>query len=349
MTHANTHTAFANQQGIPLMGIAEKPILLPVIHTEEEFPWDKPFSRENRSTSHTPAIIDAHRIFKASGLKPVYMVTDPIARDEKAVEMLSRWLSDGDASVGTHLHPWLVEPFDDEVNNRNSYPGNLPPDLEAEKLAVLTKTVGDAFGVKPIAYLAGRYGLGPDTARTLADLGYKIDFSPSPTYDFSNQEGPDFSRWLSNASFNTASPDILHIPHACGYAGAFATAARPNAIARFLKQSGGLSARLLSALKLLQHGRISPEGMPLTFMKKLTLQLIDAGVSTITLSFHSPSLVPGHTSYVQTEAARLDFIDTLDQFCYWFTTELGGKGADLETIYQSAKQQSHQAKQAAYA
>jgi hypothetical protein len=43
-------------------------------------------------------------------------------------------------------------------------------------------------------YEAGRYGIGPNTALTLADLGYLVDLSVLPHTDLSARGGPEFSR-----------------------------------------------------------------------------------------------------------------------------------------------------------
>src|SRR3546814_2922527 len=71
------------------------------------------------------------------------------------------------------------------VNATNSYPGNLPPELEHAKLAALTEAIAGAFGARPVVYKAGRYGVGPATAGILEALGYRIDVSVVPFTDFS--------------------------------------------------------------------------------------------------------------------------------------------------------------------
>ena len=53
------------------------------------------------------------------------------------------------------------------MNAHNSYPGNLPRDLEAEKLRLLTEKITRSFGTRPVTYLAGRYGFGPNTGEIL--------------------------------------------------------------------------------------------------------------------------------------------------------------------------------------
>ena len=52
-------------------------------------------------------------------------------------------------------------------NDRNSFAGNLPATLVDAKFAQIKDAISDNFGVEPKIYRAGRYGIGPDTARIL--------------------------------------------------------------------------------------------------------------------------------------------------------------------------------------
>jgi hypothetical protein len=49
------------------------------------------------------------------------------------------------------------------------------------------------------------------------------------------------------------------------------------------------------------------------------------------LTFHSPSVEPGHTPYVRNDAQMRDFLARIDGFCDFFFRELGGvPGRPLE-------------------
>ena len=58
---------------------------------------------------------------------------------------------------------------------------------------MLTEAIEENFGLKPIIYKAGRYGIGPNTSEILAKLGYKIDASIVPYTSYSSNAGPDFT------------------------------------------------------------------------------------------------------------------------------------------------------------
>jgi hypothetical protein len=59
-------------------------------------------------------------------------------------------------------------------------------------------------------------------------------------------------------------------------------------------------------------------------MRRLVLALRSAGVCFFSLTYHSPSLVPGNTPYVRNASELERFLDTIDRFLGFFMGELGG-------------------------
>ena len=94
--------------------------------------------------------------------------------------------------MGVQLHPWVSPPHDEEVNVHNSFSGNLSPELERAKFRKLRDTIEQAFGVSPLIYRAGRYGVGPATASILSECGIAIDTSIRSRFDYSATGGPNF-------------------------------------------------------------------------------------------------------------------------------------------------------------
>src|SRR3546814_20766445 len=97
----------------------------------------------------------------------------------------------GRCEIGAQLHPWVTPPHDEEVNARNSYTGNLPADLQRAKMIALRDAIRDRFGIQPTAYRAGRYGLGPNTAAMLAELGFRCATSVRSGLDYRAGHGPE--------------------------------------------------------------------------------------------------------------------------------------------------------------
>jgi hypothetical protein len=62
-------------------------------------------------------------------------------------------------------------------------------------------------------------------------------------------------------------------------------------------------------------------------MKALTRALLARGERIFVLSFHSPSLEPGHTPYVVDERTRGAFLARIEAYLDFFLGELGGEAA----------------------
>lgn len=264
------------------------------VDTEEEFDWSAPFDRAARSVTAAAAIPAAARRFAGLGTPLTYLVDHPIATDPAAVAHIARAIEDGVSAVGTQLHPWVNPPCDEAVSARNSFAGNLPPALEAAKLAVLTQAITTAFGAAPRVYRAGRYGLGPRTLATIAAAGYRIDSSMRARYDYAHLDGPDY-RAIGNRAFDAAE-GIVELPLTTVYTGALRGQGRwlHPAATRVPALAG-----VLARARLLGRVALTPEDMPLDDALEAVRVIVGEGLPLLNFSFHSPSLAPGHTPYVR--------------------------------------------------
>ena len=302
-----------------------RPSLVVVIHTEEEFDWEKPHDRNATSVAHMRHIERAQRVFDDFGIVPNYVVDFPIATQLEAVAPLKAFADSGRALIGAHLHPWVSPPFDEEVNARNSYPGNLPRALEHEKLRRLTDAITDAFGSRPLTYLAGRYGFGPNTGEILESLGYEVDISVAASIDYSADGGPDYSGFTSDPYWFGRSRHLLGLPGSGGYVGWLRAGGTP--LYRRLTQAWLRRARVSGAvarLRLLERIRLSPEDYTEPEMRRLTNALLADGARVLVFSFHSPSVMPGGTPYVRNDADLARFLDKCRRYFDFFLNELGG-------------------------
>ena len=190
--------------------------------------------------THMRHIHRAQDVFDAFGIVPNYVIDYPIATQPEAVAPLKAYADTGRALIGAHLHPWVSPPFDEEVNARNSYPGNLPRALEHEKLRVLTGRISAAFGAPPLTYLAGRYGFGPNTGEILESLGYEVDISRSIDR-LQRRRGPRLL-WLYKRSLLVRTlPAAAGAAGSGGYVGGSAPAG--HALYRRLTRPGATHAR----------------------------------------------------------------------------------------------------------
>ena len=216
------------------------PVFLVFIDTEEEFDWSQPLSRRNVSTTHVPALSDGQRRLADGGAVPTYLVDWPITQDNRARDLLGGWAAAGEATVGLHLHPWVNPPIEEDTLPANTFAGNLPAELEERKLTRLRDEVAAGFGVDPLCYRAGRYGVGPNTAAILERLGIGMDVSARPAFSYVAQEGPNFSGHGVHPSWTGPTRQVLEVPLGVAHLGLLGRAAPPDIGAT--AQRGGCAA-----------------------------------------------------------------------------------------------------------
>ncbi len=317
---------FENRQSIRLPA-ETPPQLVVVIDTEEEFDWNADPDPEANAITAMDQIHLAQDIFNEYGIKPCYVVDYSIASQVRSVAPLKSFLDAGQCEIGAHLHPWVNPPMTEPLIRSNMYPGNLPADLEQEKLTVLRDTITEAFGERPRIYKAGRYGYGPNTTDILSSLGFDIDLSVCPPLDARGDGGPDYRRYDAWPFwFGPDNQKIMEIPVTGGFVGWAGGLSLPLfELAMGLKQfkAPGVLSRLGAVDRLM----LSPEGFTSSEHIKLTRFLYDQGVRSFTWSFHSPSVVPGHTPYVQDEQQLKVFLNAFRQYFDFFFNELGGQAS----------------------
>lgn len=275
------------------------PASLLTVDTEEGFDWTGPFTRDQHDLTHLSGIPAFQALCEELGASPVYLVDWPIVQSSLAKEIIGDAVRRGKAEVGVQLHPWVNPPFEEEVNVHNSFAGNLPPELERAKFTSLRDAIEEAFGSAPIIYRAGRYGLGPATRKLLQDTGVTIDSSVRALYDYSPGHGRDYSAFPNSPYWVDDDRTLLELPLTTVYTGALARHGRSlfPKLER-IPRGAGIAART----GLLERIGLTPEGTPLPAAIRAVDAALSQGLPLLVLSFHSPSLEPGNTPYVHTQA-----------------------------------------------
>jgi hypothetical protein len=279
------------------------------VDTEEEFDWDAPFSRTGHGVTILSGMARGQDYFTAAGVKPVYVTDYPVIESDAVADMMGRWISDGVADIGAHLHPWVNPPHVEEVTAANSYVGFLAEEVEGAKLEALSRRIAERFGQRPTAYRAGRYGIGPNSARLLEAAGFRLDSSVRSRFDYSRQHGPDF-RGLPQTPY-WAGPDraLVELPLSTAFVGLLRGGG--ERLHRTAQGMGSLAGAFARA-RMLSRVPLTPEGVPLADAIAAIDALMEEGVPVLNFSFHSPTLEPGHTPYVRTEADRTAFYQWWD-------------------------------------
>jgi len=278
------------------------------VDTEEEFDWTQPLARTAHSVDTVSRLRKFQQFCEGYGIVPIYLVDYPIAKSALAGDLLREAVAQGRAEVGVQLHPWVSPPYEEEVNQYNSFSGNLPYELERAKFRKLYDAIAANFGTAPLIYRAGRYGIGPNTPAILREAGLAIDTSVRAEFNYSAGGGPNFEGLPLRPYWVGKPGQLMEMPLTTIFAGLlrrYGGWIYPR-LARFNRLRGGLA-----RLGLLERVPLTPEGVTIKEALRAATIAVDEGLPVIVLSFHSPSLCPGHTPYVRTEA-------DLDELYEWW-------------------------------
>ncbi|GGD54009.1 WalW protein [Erythrobacter arachoides] len=295
------------------------------VDTEEEFDWDKPLTRDTHGIEHVGRLSKFQEFCEHEGVVPVYLVDWPIANARLAADILREPLADGRAEIGVQLHPWVNPPFEEEVNQANSFAGNLPPALEERKIEALRTTIEERFGMAPLIYRAGRYGAGQNTADILRRQGIAVDSSVRPKFDYSSAGGPNYRPhpvapyWLDDER------TLLELPLTTAFWGMLRR--QGDWLYPALWRVPALRG-LLARVGLLERVPLTPEGVSVEEAIRGIDMALDDGAPLLMFSFHSPSLRPGDTPYVRTE----DDLDTLYDWWRRIFTYLQQRGVKPSSV-----------------
>jgi len=290
--------------------VTKPPTLLIVSIDTEEDDW-RP-RRDGVTVENIRELTRLDALFQRLGVRATYFTTYQVAIHDWAAAIL-RELHGAGAELGAHLHPWNTPPLDEPFVPRNTMLKNLPAALQLAKLERLTATLREAFGGRPVAFRAGRYGLGPDTVTALIQCGYRVDSSVTPFISWeAYDDGPTFIRapihqyrLAGDADVCIPQPGgaLVELPLSVGYN-------RPPSRA-WVSVYRALSTPALrpfhlrgiaSRAGIVKRIALSPETDSCADMLTLSRHLIDAGVRYLHLFLHSPSLCPGLSPFTPDRA-----------------------------------------------
>lgn len=296
----------------------------------EEDNWSR--SRSGVTVANIRMLPRQAALFDRMGIRPTYFTAYQVAIDAGAAAILRDLSAGGRAEIGAHLHPWNTPPLDEVLVPRNSMMKNLPVALQRAKLDRLTATLAAAFGARPTAFRAGRYGLGRESVAALIGAGYRVDSSVSPFVDLrAMDDGPSFvgaplGPYYLAPGHDVTQPaergSLIELPLSSGYNRSpfrFWDPARRALEAgpwRRLRLAG-----LASWTGIIRRLSLSPELSTVSDMLTLARRLLDHGTRHLQLSWHTPTLLPGLSPFTTT-AADVDriygsiagFVDGLTRF-----------------------------------
>jgi hypothetical protein len=136
---------------------------------------------------------------------------------------------------------------------------------------------------------------------------------------------------------------LLEIPCTAGLIGAAGPAlgALLHRVASARPWSAVRAPGILARTHIANRIVLSPEGNSIGEMTRLTRALLARGIKTFTMTFHSPSVVAGHTPYVRTRADLQLFLRKIERYCEFFFGELGGLASTPHAFRASLLARSH--------
>lgn len=329
MQPAGNFFAYPAASDLVELAAGERPRFWVTIDTEEDFDWAAPFARTGYGLASIPALADCQSYFARARVKPIYLVDWPIVADDRAAAILGEAQGNAACEIGAQLHPWVTPPHDEDVTAHNSYTGNLPADLQRAKMTALRDAIRDRFGAAPTVYRAGRYGLGPDSATMLAELGFRCDTSVRAGFDYRAGHGPDYrSASLHPWWVRTAAGAVLEMPVTTVFGGLLGSAGRR--VYHRVARGGTRAGAVLARLGIVERIALTPEGIPAERACKAIDIAVDLNLPVLNFSFHSPSLQPGNTPYVRSQA-------DLDRFYRWWDAvldHLARRGVEATTAVE---------------
>ncbi|MEX0644346.1 MAG: glycosyltransferase, partial [Parvularculaceae bacterium] len=316
------------------------PRLLVTIDAEEMFDWSA-LGRSARAVAPAKDIDRFQSLAAYFGVRPLYFLTYPVIDDAAARAYFRNLRADDAADLGVHFHQWSTPPLEGFDGDYYSYQSNLPPEIQRKKAAYLAERFIIAFGARPRAHRAGRYGMTKSSYEALAAIGVDYDFSPSPAFDFSRSGGPDFSR-MTNEPFAIRLGDgaSIAVTPVCG-------AATIRGERLFLPRRPKGGAGFDGALTRLPQNffaplRLSPEGSRLSELKALTRRLIADKTRILTFSLHSTTMTPGANPYARNEKDVEAILETCRKY-FEFFNDIGGEFmsfGELQSLYGATDEKS---------
>lgn len=285
----------------------------------EEDNWGE-YHTNGATVKNIERISILQELFDKYGAIPTYLVNYPVAQSDEC-EVIRNIYRSGRCSVGSHCHPWNTSPFEEELNLHNSMLCNLPYTLVLAKLDTLHKAIIKRFGDPPRCFRAGRWGFGPQVARSIHKMGYLVDTSVSPFIDWSSDGGPDYtSTTMIKYRFNyndIRSIDsrgcLVEVPATVGFWQKnyiLCSRLRKWIISSKLNKIHLLG--LLDRLRIVNLRWLSPELSNGNEMITLARSIIRSGCNFLNMSFHSTSLLPGKGPFVRSENDLEDFFKRID-------------------------------------
>jgi len=323
--------------------MAAKPSFAITLDTEPDNEWGRPAVATTENARFVPRFQEL--CFDRHGFRITYLLTLEMAEDPFLRDYLRPRLQAGDCEIGAHLHPWNTPPLGpvtpDDMKH-HPYPFEYPLDVQRAKLETLVTAIERNYGVRPVSYKAGRWGLDGPHAQLLEDLGFRVDTSVCPGINWAPSKGdprrsggPNFTR-AGLLPYRLSATDVCR-PGAMRLWEVPPTIVFYSALGRYVPGVRTLYHRYRRVRRLFDRQRLGSQWLrPYPYMTVDRLARVAAlarraGADVLNLTFHSSELMPGGSPYNRTPAAIESLYRRLDGF-FTYLRGQGVQGATLSEI-----------------
>lgn len=283
------------------------------IDTEED-QWDN--FNEKATVKNVECIANKfHPLCEKYDIKPTYLVNSPVVESVSSKKIIQELANSSHCEIGMHLHPWRTSPHRTHYQfPKHSHITNYSYDMIGEKIKKLFHELQNVTQKSCRTFRAGRWSMSFDAMDHLFQLGVTIDSSITPYTSWKKDGGNDFStRTLKNYKF--LSPNFLEpnengnayeVPPTIGW-----TRGNLHLMGQLEKLINKLPAvfrakGILHHLNIVKKVWLSPEQTSNKDMIQLSQNLIRNNSTYLHAMFHSTSLLPGLSPFIQTQK-DLDF------------------------------------------
>jgi len=265
-------------------------------------------------------------LFNKYDIVPTYLINNVVLEDEESIDIFRSL--DGKFELGTHLHPEFIEPHKEysDYAGKKGIANCCYYDAETEFLKIrnITRLFESKFGFSPTSFRAGRFSAGNNTISSLQKLNYKIDTSVTPNINWNDKtrerpvdfrKAPEQPYWLSIDidAPSMSKGGILEVP--------VSIVSKKISLISYFKQAL-IKKRL--PLKRTKAVWLRPvfSGMD-DFKMIISISKNnnkDKNVLVYNMMFHNVEVMPGCSPYSLTEEDCKAYMDLLESFFIYITT-----------------------------
>lgn len=278
-------------------------------------------------------------LFNKYHITPTYLINNVVLEDRPSIDTFKHL--DGKFELGTHLHPEFIEPQKSEFD----YAGKkgvanscfYDPEIESAKIKSITELFKQQFNFQPTSFRAGRFSAGPNTLKSLLNLGYKVDTSVTPNFrwDDRTREKPVDFRTAPVLPYRV---DLNNITE-------------PDHEGRLLEVPVSIILEKLSFIESLKYiknkkrfpykgskpvwlrPKFSTNDQFKMIVEKISSEFNDSENIVFNMMFHNVEVMPGLSPYSLTESDCKKYMESLEMF-FIYCNQNNIQSVDLSSLYE---------------